>query len=112
MNSPSDAKNFKSPAAQIAIRFAELLDHEFTRLHIGCLMAAGPDWVEVSLPERLRLASNLLVRVLPSTVAHKVLERWRSHDRVGLVYCDGGPPEERLAGLPGLFDPRHAAELP
>ncbi len=91
------------------MRFAEIINEVGKRLHIGCIMAAGQDWVEVSLPDRAELAEHLKVRFLPSPVSHEVNAAWRTRDRVGLTYVSGGPPEEHFAGLPGLFDPRPAA---
>lgn len=92
-----------------SLRFAELLNDLGKRLHLGCVMAAGEDWVEVSLPEHTRLGEGLAVRFHPSPLTHRVSESWRSVDRVGLTYVDGGPPEEQFAAIPGLFDPRPAA---
>ena len=39
--------------------FAEIVSSTGRRLHIGCVMAAGPDWIEVSVPIRLKLEDNL-----------------------------------------------------
>lgn len=99
----------QSPLRSAVMRFAEILDAVGKRLHVGCVMAAGQDWVEVSLPEHLQLGDGLKVRFLPSTVAHEVSPGWRSSDRVGFTYDHGGPPEEQFAGLPGLLDPRPAS---
>lgn len=99
----------QSPLRNAVIRFAEILDEVGKRLHIGCIMAAGEDWVEVSLPESTELGSGLHVRFLPSDLSHGVTPGWRSSDRVGFTYCNGGPPEEQFAGIPGLHDPRPAA---
>lgn len=93
----------------VVMRFAEILDEVGRRLHVGCVMAAGQDWVEVSLPEHTKLGSGLHVRFLPSPVAHGVTPGWRANDRVGLTYVNGGPPEDQFAGFPGLLDPRPAA---
>ena len=91
------------------LKFAEIIDEVGKRLHVGCVMAAGQDWVEVSLPQHTALGSNVQVRFLPSTVAHDVRTGWRATDRVGFTYTAGGPPEDQFAGLPGLLDPRPAA---
>lgn len=91
------------------MRFAEIIDAVGKRMHIGCVMAAGQDWVEVSLPEHTSLGGGLHVRFLPSTVSHEVSARWRANDRVGFTYDRGGPPEDQFAGIPGLLDPRPAA---
>lgn len=93
----------------IVMRFAEIVDEVGRRIHVGCVMAAGSDWVEVSLPENMQLGHGLQVRFLPSMVAHEVKSGWRGADRVGLTYAAGGPPEDQFAGLPGLLDPRPAA---
>jgi len=90
------------------MRFAEVVDDVGRRLHIGCIMAAGQDWVEVSMPEHAHLPCHLQVRFLPSTVCHDVVAEWRSDDRVGFTYAGGGPPEDQFAGLPGLLDPQPA----
>jgi hypothetical protein len=95
-------------AAMLDLRFAEILDARGKRQHVGCVMAAGNDWVEVSLPEHMRLGPDLQVRFPPSTVAHGVSAGWRSEDRVGFTYEHGGPPEDQFAGLPGLLDPHPA----
>lgn len=98
-----------SPIRNIAMRFAEIIDEVGTRLHIGCVMAAGQDWVEVSLPEKMQLGNGLNVRFLPSQETHRVDARWRASDRVGFTYASGGPPEDQFAGLPGLLNPLPAA---
>jgi hypothetical protein len=97
------------PPRSIVMRFAEIIDELGRRLHIGCVMAAGQDWVEVSLPEHTRLGTGLQVRFLPSLVAHEVKPGWRGRDRVGFTYAAGGPPEDQFAGLPGMLDPRPAS---
>lgn len=89
-------------------RFAEILDEVGRRIHIGCIMAAGYDWIEVSLPEQTDLGCNLQLRFFPSLVVHKVSAGWRDRDRVGFTYDNGGPPEDQFAGIPGLTDPRSA----
>lgn len=98
-----------TPPRSVVMRFAELLDELGRRLHVGCVMAAGLDWVEVSVPENLELHDGLSVRFLPSNLSHSVTPGWRAIDRVGLTYTAGGPPEDQFAGLPGLVDPRPAA---
>ena len=97
------------PLRNVVMRFAEILDHVGRRLHLGCVMAAGQDWVEVSLPEHTDLGPHVQVRFLSSPVAHAVSAGWRERDRVGFTYAAGGPPEDQCAGLPGLQDPRPAA---
>jgi len=97
------------PLRSIVLRFAEILDEVGKRLHVGCIMAAGEDWVEVSLPEHTQLGAGLQVRFLPSMVSHGVSAGWRANDRVGFTYVSGGPPEDPFAGIPGLHDPRPAA---
>lgn len=97
------------PLRSIAMHFAELIDAVGKRLHVGCVMAAGLDWVEVSIPEHTELGTGLQVRFLPSLVTHEVSAGWRGPDRVGLTYDRGGPPEDQFAGMPGLLDPRPAA---
>ncbi|PZF76258.1 hypothetical protein DK847_13760 [Aestuariivirga litoralis] len=99
----------QSPLRNIVMRFAEIVDQVGKRLHVGCVMAAGQDWVEVSIPEHLQLGSHLQVRFLPSTVSHDVSAGWRGNDRVGFTYDRGGPPEDQFAGIPGLLDPRPAS---
>ena len=99
-----------SPARSVVMRFAEIIDAVGRRLHVGCVMAAGQDWVEVSLPEATQLGTGLHVRFLPSTVSHEVSAGWRAKDRVGLTYDHGGPPEDQFAGIPGLQDPRPASQ--
>ncbi len=91
------------------MRFAEMVDDDGKRLHVGCIMAAGQDWVEISMPEHARLPCHVHVRFLPATLTHEVVARWRTCDRVGFTYACGGPPEDQFAGLPGLLDPRPAA---
>ncbi len=98
-----------SPLRSAVMRFAEILDEVGKRLHVGCIMAAGEDWVEVSMPEQMQLGAGLQVRFLPSMLSHGVEPGWRSADRVGFTYMHGGPPEDQFAGIPGLRDPRPAA---
>jgi hypothetical protein len=98
-----------TPVRNFVMKFAELLDEVGKRLHVGCVMAAGQDWVEVSLPEHTALEGNIQVRFLPSAITHEVKAGWRSSDRIGLTYSAGGPPEDQFAGLPGLLDPRPAS---
>lgn len=100
---------FQDPDGTPSLRFAEIINQLGIRLHIGCIMAAGQDWVEVSLPEETQLASGLQVRFLPSQQTHDVQASWRDKDRVGFTYLHGGPPEEQFAGLPGLNDPLPAS---
>lgn len=90
------------------IRFAELLDDGGRRLHVGCVMSAGEDWVEVSLPEHFQLPGELRVRFPPALGSHVVRASWRAIDRVGFTYPVGGPPHDLFAGLAGLLDPRPA----
>lgn len=92
----------------VPMRFAEIIDEIGRRIHIGCIMAAGRDWVEVSLPEQMQLGNGLHVRFLPTMDSHGVKAEWRAPDRVGFTYLEGGPPEEQFAGLSGLLDPRPA----
>lgn len=92
-----------------ALRFAEILRADGRRLHVGCVMAAGEDWVEVSLPEHFLLEDEVLVRFPPSLHGHTVSPQWRTLDRVGFTYVAGGPPREQYAGFGGLLDPRPAA---
>lgn len=89
------------------IRFVEIIDECNRRVHIGCLMGVGSDWVEVSLPERINFSSAVCVRFLPSIYAHEVSPSWRKVDRVGFIYIKGGPSEEQFVGT-GLLDPRPA----
>ena len=91
------------------MRFAEIIDEVGKRLHVGCVMAAGEDWVEVSLPEHTQLGAGLQVRFLPSHRVARCEPGWRASDRVGFTYVSGGPPEDQFAGIPGLLDPRPAA---
>lgn len=98
-----------NPIRNLVMRFAEIVDEVGKRLHVGCVMAAGQDWVEVSLPEHTLLGSGLQVRFLPSLLSHNVQAGWRGKDRVGFTYVSGGPPEDQFAGLPGLQDPRPAS---
>ena len=98
-----------TPLKTIVMRFAEIIDEVGKRLHVGCVMAAGQDWVEVSLPEHTALVGGLQVRFLPSAEAHAVAPGWRASDRVDFTYTRGGPPEDQFAGLPGLLDPRPAS---
>lgn len=78
------------------MKFAEIIDEVGKRLHVGCVMAAGQDWVEVSLPQHTTLGTNVQVRFLPSSVAHDVQPGWRSNDRIGFTYTAGGPRKNSL----------------
>ena len=59
-----------NPPRSAVMRFAEIVDEVGKRLHVGCVLAAGEDWVEVSLPEHTHLGKGLHVRFLPSNVSH------------------------------------------
>jgi len=98
-----------APLYETPMRFAEVIDAVGKRLHVGCIMAAGQDWVEVSLPEHATLGPHVQVRFLPSLLSHEVKPCWRASDRVGFTYLAGGPPEDQFAGLRGLLDPRPAS---
>lgn len=103
---------YRAPIQQVVMRFAEIIDQVGKRLHVGCIMAAGQDWVEVSLPEKTAVNGDVEVKFLPSDVSHKVRAAWRGSDRIGFTYTNGGPPEEQFAGLRGLLDPRPASLMP
>lgn len=90
------------------MRFAELIDEVGKRLHVGCVMAVGQDWVEVSLPEHFQLGDGMSVRFPPSLHSHGVEPGWRSADRVGLTYVAEGPSPEQFSCTKGLIDPRPA----
>lgn len=93
-----------------SMRFAEVLNALGRRLHVGCVMAAGADWVEVSLPEHFALGDDLLLRFPPSSRCHGVRAEWRGADRVGFTYPAGMPAEDNeILNVPGLRDPRPAA---
>lgn len=90
------------------MRFADLVDEVGKRIHIGCILAAGHDWIELSMPPETTFGPTGRVRFLPSLLTHDVATGWRDNDRVGLVYTKGGPPDEQLSGIPGLWDHRSA----
>lgn len=91
--------------------FAEMVDGSSKRIYVGCVMAAGSDWVEVSAPAHLHLASTFDVRLLPSLLLHAVAVRWRTVERVGLQYVSGGPPDDWFAGIIGMNESRSAEEM-
>jgi len=93
----------------VAMIFAEILNDEGKRVHIGCIMAAGEDWIEVSVPAKAKLPQSLHVRVFPSLITHAASEKWRRLDRVGMVYVNGGPLTEQFYSVPGIYDPRPAS---
>ena len=97
MNNPTFGAGHTPP-----MRFAELINAAGKRLHVGCVMAVGDDWVEVSLPESFALAQDVRVRFPPSSQGHAVHEGWRRSDRVGLAYRDGGPPADQFVGFINL----------
>ena len=96
---------------ETAMRFVEIVDERGKRIHVGCIMAAGQDWVEVSAPGHLDLSSTGEVRLVPSLPPHAVTIGWRTMDRIGLAYVNDGPPSSWLAGLSGLSTSRSAAEM-
>jgi len=104
-----DTANLHTPLQRVAMRFVEIIDALGKRIHVGVVMAAGQDWVEVSLPEHTSLQPGLKVKFLPSPDAHEVDPGWRAVDRVGFTYAQGGPNSDQFAGFPGLLDPRSAA---
>ena len=91
--------------------FAEIADRAGKRVHVGVIMAAGRDWVEISVPELLSLEPAGSIRFFPALLSHAVTIGWRTLDRVGLGYVNGGPPDDRFAGLPGLNNSRSAEEM-
>ncbi len=99
------------PIISATIRFAELYDAKGQRIYVGCVMKAGSEWVEVSVPEHLDLKGQLWVSFPPSPTSHRARAEWRAADRIGLVYLEGGPSEEQFAGIPGLIDLRPACEM-
>lgn len=92
-----------------SLRFAELLDVDEKRLHVGCVMAFGNDWVEVSYPTKEALQSGVHLRFLPSPKVHKIDLKWRHDDRAGFTYPDGLPSDAPQSSDPGSLDPRSAA---
>lgn len=94
-----------------AIHFADMVDEFGKRVHIGCMMAAGHDWVEVSMPKHLNTDSIREIRFVPSQVSHAVTVGWRASDRVGFTYVNGGPPDDIFAGLVGMNDSRSVTEM-
>jgi hypothetical protein len=94
-----------------ALLFAEIIDQAGKRIHVGVIMGAGHDWVEISVPELLGLGSVGSIRLLPAMLTHAVSIGWRTLDRVGLAYVNGGPPDGKFAGLPRLNDSRSAEEM-
>jgi hypothetical protein len=93
------------------MRFAEIVDKAGKRIHMGVIMAAAQEWIEVSLPETMNVGADSEVRFPPSLLAHHVAVRWRKADRVGLAYLAGGPSEEQFAGLSGLNDMRSLSHM-
>ena len=94
-----------------ALLFAEIIDQAGKRIHVGVIMGAGHDWVEISVPELLNLESAGNIRFLPALLTHAVTIGWRTLDRVGLAYVNGGPSDDKFAGLPGLNNSRSAEEM-
>ena len=92
----------RQTGASVSLHFAEVLDAGGRRLHVGCVMARGVDWVEVSLPEHLALCTDLMVRFSPSPQCHAVREDWRGIDRVGFTYIADCPDDAGFSGLPCL----------
>ncbi len=90
------------------LRFADITNARGRRVHIGCIMSAGLDWVEVSLPDHLQVEDEVWVAFPPCQIKHRVKADWRTLDRIGFIYLEGGPAEEQFAGIPGLLDPRSA----
>lgn len=107
---PSPAEDPKS-ILQSDMRFAEVLGADGKRLHIGCIMAFGKDWVEVSHPARMALPSELQLRFLPSTRAHNVELGWRHEDRAGFTYPGGEPVDAEQLSEVATIDPRSIAEM-
>lgn len=98
-----------APFKGAEMHFAEILDKSGKRLHVGCIMAAGEDWVEVSLPQQMQLPAGVSVRFWPAPLSLAVNEEWRMIDRVGFAYVDGRLPDGWFAGIPAFNDPRPAS---
>jgi hypothetical protein len=101
----------EKPVHGVAMRFAEVIDNGGQRVHVGVIMAAAQDWIEVSTPSTLNVAPAHGLRFPPSLLFHRIAVSWRTVDRVGLTYLAGGPPEEQFAGIPGLNDPRSLSHM-
>lgn len=93
-----------------SLRFAELLDADGRKMHVGCVMSFGKDWVEVSYPARAPLQSGIHLRFLPSHKVHKVDHKWRHDDRAGFTYQDVAPLDAPHVTDPDSLDPRSSAE--
>lgn len=70
-------------------------------------MVAGPDWVEISLPESMKLGGAMSLHFSPSRHEYRVSAKWQHEDRVGLLFVNEGPREEQFSGV--LWDPRPAS---
>ena len=81
------------------LHFAELVSADGHRIHVGCVMAVGADWVEVSVPQQLTLANLMQLRLHPTPLTYEVETSWRAIDRVGLVYTRHRPASEALEKL-------------
>lgn len=77
---------------------------------MGCVMAAGPDWIEVSVPPMLRIEGGASLRFPPSLKRYPVTPSWRTEDRAGFTFLDDRVPEEQLKRLASVLDPRPASE--
>ena len=71
--------------------FAEIIDQAGRRVHVGVIMAAGRDWVEISVPELLNLHATQEIRFLPTLLSHAVTAGWRTLDRIECGSRQGSP---------------------
>ena len=77
--------------------FVQIFDEAGRRLHVGCLMAARSDWVEISAPEVLELNHAARICFFPSREMFCIYVKWRRVDRVAFGFMDARPPDELLA---------------
>ena len=87
------------------MRFAALFRPLGVKIHVGCVMSAGHDWIEVSLPCSMELLTSLQLMLYPSPSLYPVEERWRRANCVGLTYTAQVPAREELWGI-SLFGSR------
>ena len=81
------------------MKFAALFSRSGQKLHVGCVLSAGDDWIEVSVPPGFKTDQPLQLMLYPSEALFPVKEVWRRPDCVGLAYVAMLPTGDDLRGV-------------
>ncbi len=73
------------------MQFAALLGEAGNKLHVGCIMDIGYNWVDLSLPLGFPLPKQLLLTFYPDQTPHDVEEVARKNCCVRLEFRGAAP---------------------